>query len=80
MTDDKSLIKTIVIGLNVLFASLYQINEMAQKIIARTKELYVLSLLFNLIPCGEFTALSGANLYLKSLSNIIKMIFFIIIT
>jgi hypothetical protein len=42
-----SLIKTMVIGLNVSLATLNQINENDQKIIARITALYTFTLLLN---------------------------------
>ena len=42
-----SLINTMVIGLNVSLATLNQINENDQKIIARTTAPYIFTLLFN---------------------------------
>jgi hypothetical protein len=47
ITENSSLIKTIVIGRNVSFAALNQINEKDQKIIDKTTAQYVLTLLFN---------------------------------
>jgi len=49
ITENKSLMKTIVIGWNVLFAILNQRNEKDQKIIDSTTALYVFTCLFNLI-------------------------------
>jgi hypothetical protein len=46
--EKKSHINTIVIGLSDSFASLYQMNDKAQKIIASTTEMYVFRLLFKI--------------------------------
>jgi hypothetical protein len=43
ITENSSLIKTIVIGRNVSFAALNQINEKDQKIIDKTTAQYVLT-------------------------------------
>jgi hypothetical protein len=48
ITEKKSLMKTIVIGRNVLFATLNQINEKDQKIIEKTTAPYIFNCLFNL--------------------------------
>ena len=47
MTENDSLMKTIVIGWNVSFAILNQMKDNDQKIIASTTALYVFRLVFN---------------------------------
>jgi len=47
ITENVSRIKTIVIGSNVSFAILNQMNEKDQKIIDKRTAIYVLILLFN---------------------------------
>ena len=46
-TENNNLIKTIVIGWNVLLASLNQMNENAQKIMDNTTATYVFTFVFN---------------------------------
>ena len=59
---NKSLIKTIVIGGNVSFATLNQMNEKDQKIIDSTTAPYVLTLLFNALTFDYIAICRSANL------------------
>jgi len=61
---NKSLMKTIVIGWNVLFAALNQMNENDQKIIANITATYVFTLLFNVLTFDLIAICRRANLIL----------------
>jgi hypothetical protein len=59
--------KIIVIGRNVSLAILNQMNENDQKIIDKKIAVYVLTILFNLLPVYKILFSGVANLYLKKL-------------
>ena len=61
---NSSLMKTIVIGWNVSFAALNQMNEKDQKIIDNIIALYVFTLLFNVLIFDFIAICRGANLIL----------------
>jgi hypothetical protein len=63
ITENRSLINTIVMGWNVRLATLNQMKEKDQKIIESTTALYVLNFLFNFIILTWKGFSCGANLY-----------------
>ena len=63
-TENRSLKNIIVIGENVLFATLNHIKEMAQKTMANNNAMYVLTLLFNVYSLILKIIFEVANLIL----------------
>jgi len=76
ITENRSRIKIIVIGWNVSFATLNQMNEKDQKIIDNTTAPYVFTFLFNLSYLISPYFSGAANLYFKLLLLDINLTFF----
>jgi len=76
ITENRSRIKIIVIGWNVSFATLNQMNEKDQKIIDNTTAPYVFTFLFNLNYLISPYFSGAANLYFKLLLSDINLTFF----